>query len=150
MADAKEEKKGNKMVLILIIMLVLVLAMAGVFGYLFFVKSKTAGQAAPVKMVEVTKSLDDFIINLSDDGPSRTYIKMTMVLAYTDSKLATELEEKTPMIRDIVNQDIRVKYSKDFNGKGLETIRKELIDKINEELDTGKITNIYFSQIIIQ
>ncbi|WDU83983.1 flagellar basal body-associated FliL family protein [Caloramator sp. Dgby_cultured_2] len=93
--------------------------------------------------------MDEFVVNLADED-IRVYIKAKIFLAYTDTKIETELKDKMPQIRDLVITTIRLKKSTEFDGIKLENIRKELIGKINSKLTSGQITNVYFYDIIIQ
>lgn len=145
------EKKGNKgLVIILIVTLVLVLALSGAFAYFMFFKDKgadTSSSKKETKIEETTITMDEFIVNLTDNNK---YIKLNMVLACTDKNVAEEIPKKIEQIRNEVNVYIRTKSSSDFDGIGLDKVKQELIEKIDSKLDSGKISNIYFHEIIIQ
>jgi flagellar FliL protein len=144
------DKKGNKgLMIILIITLVLVIGMAGFFGYFMFFKDKGASttQKTTEKVEEKTVAMDEFIINLTDNNK---YIKLNIALACTDAKVEEEIPTKIEQIRNEVNVYIRSKSSSDFDGIGLDKVKQELMEKIDSKLDSGKITNIYFHEIIIQ
>ncbi|CCJ32608.1 MULTISPECIES: flagellar basal body-associated FliL family protein [Caloramator] len=141
-----ENKGVSKLMIIIIILLVLLIA-AGVFlGYMFMTKNQNA---TPKPKPEKTMAMDEFVVNLADED-IRVYIKAKIFLAYTDTKIETELKDKMPQIRDLVITTIRLKKSTEFDGIKLENIRKELIGKINSKLTSGQITNVYFYDIIIQ
>ena len=164
MAAEKKEKKGP-MKLIIIIIGVLVLVFASVAGgYMIAAKSTkaTVASTAAPKVVEVknpllstnTLALDDFLVNLSDAG-SKKYLKIKVVFGYEDTAVKTEItsESKLPVIRDCIISLLRSKTSADLqNQKGEDALKKEISDKINPLLSStiGKITNVYFNDIIIQ
>lgn len=143
------DKKANKgLIVILALSLVVIIAIASFFSYFMFFKDKGSSTAKKeVKLEEKIITMDEFIINLTNNNK---YIKLNMVLACTDTKVSAEVTAKTEQIRNEVNVYIRTKSSSDFDGIGLNKIKQELIDKINAKLDSGKITNIYFHEIIIQ
>jgi flagellar FliL protein len=149
------EQKSNKLlVILLIVTLVLVLALAGFFGYYMFFskdsKSSNGGgnKATSTKAEEFTSELNKFVVNLADED--KRYIQTTIVLAYENEKLAEEITKKTPQVCDIINRTLRSKKAEDFDGEGLDKVKNEMVSKINEVLTAGKITNIYFQEIIIQ
>lgn len=145
-----EAKKSNKLIIILLIVtLAIVVAMAGYFGYFILYKnkqSKTSNNKAT--LTEKTVQLDEFVVNLADEDIR--YIKVKINLAFTDKKLETEISEKTPQIRDIINTHLMTKKAEELNSKGMLKLKVELVNKINGLLVNGKITNIYLNDIIIQ
>lgn len=161
MADEKKEKaKGNKLTKIIIIVLaVVVIGMGAFIAYNFFFKKNAASNntekttvTATAKQIrladEKTLGLDEFVVNLADAG---RYLKVKIFLGYeTNKKLEEEFTTKTPQIRDIVLEVLRSKTSKNFDNKGIDNLKKELIDKINEILINGQLTNIYINDLLIQ
>jgi len=141
-----ENKGASKLLIIVIILLVLVLIAGGFVGYMLLVKNK---QATPKVLPEKTMAMDEFVVNLADEDV-RAYIKVKIYMAYTNTKLEAELTEKMPQIRDLVITTVRSKKSVDFEGNKVDTIRKEITDKINGLLTTDKLTNVYFYDLLIQ
>lgn len=139
-----ENKGVSKLMVVIIILLVLLIASGVFLGYMFMTKNQNS-----IPRPEKTMAMDEFVVNLADED-IRVYIKAKIFLAYTDTKIETELKDKMPQIRDLVITTIRLKKSTEFDGAKLENIRKELIDKINKKLTSGQITNVYFYDIIIQ
>lgn len=156
-----KEKKGSKVILIVIGAVVGLILVGGVaFGaYYFAAKSIKPASSAMENSVSiendsngevVTFELDEFLINLADEGKPR-YLKTKIFIGYTNNKeLVAELTTKKPIIRDTVNNVLRIKKSSDLSVQGDEAIKKELADKINDQLTKGKIGNVYFSEILIQ
>lgn len=158
----KGKGKGLK---ILVIILVLIIAIGGGFcAYLLLFKkadTSAAGQngTLPANAVpnyvtsegtsKYTVALEDFLVNLSDED-GKKYMKVTIFLGYDNKKLATEITEKTPMIRDSINSVLRAKKSTDLNTKGVEDLKTEIGNRINPLFENGRVNHIYFSNIIIQ
>lgn len=141
-----EGKGASKLLIVVIILLVVILIAGGFFGYMLLVKNKNSTSKP---LPEKTMAMDEFVVNLGDQD-IRTYIKAKIFLAYTDKKVEKELTEKMPQIRDIVITTIRNKKSTEFEGNKLDAVRKEITGKVNTLLTTGKITNVYFYDILIQ
>jgi flagellar basal body-associated protein FliL len=144
-------KNGNALKIVIISLLILVIIGGATFGTMYFLNKKNANKAStPKVVVEQTYPLGEFFVNLLDEGGKR-YLKVNVYISYeVNKKLTLELDENKPIIRDAVNTYIRSKRSTDFSVKGLDNIKKELISSINPNLTKGKITNIYFNDILVQ
>jgi flagellar protein FliL len=148
----KEKGSGNLFKIVIIVLLVLVVVGGGAFGGMYFFGQKS-GTTKTVKAVvsnEVTYSLGEFLVNLMDED-GRRYLKVTVFIGYEDSKsLATELDAEKPIIRDLVNTTLRSKKTTDFNAIGVDIIKNQLIARINPVLTKGKVSHIYFNDILVQ
>lgn len=144
-------KNGNAFKIVIIVLLILVIIGGATFGAVYFFSKKNSSVAAkPEVIIEQTYPLDEFTINLLDDN-GKSFIKVNVFIGYEINKdLTVELEENKPIIRDAVNTYMRAKKTTDFSVTGLDIIKKELIKSINPSLTKGKITNIYFNDILIQ
>jgi flagellar FliL protein len=146
MSEVKSKGSNKLIVILLIFTLLIVFSIAGIFGYFFLFNNGTTSAKKAVK--EKTFQLDEFVTNLADE--STTYVKLTIVLGYEGKALEKELPTKVASIRDTINATLWSKTSIDFSGKGTETVKKELLEAINNKLEKGKISNIYLNEIIIQ
>lgn len=144
-------KKGNAFKIVIIGLLILVIIGGATFGAMYYFNKKNdTTTSKPEAIIEETYELGEFTINLIDDG-GNGYLKVNVYIGYeVNSKLTTELDENKPIIRDAVNTYIRSKKTTDFSVTGLDIIKKELISSINPSLTKGKITNIYFYDILVQ
>ncbi len=152
--DLKEKKGGNTLKIILIILLTLVLLGGVVFGGMFFMtknKQIASAEVAVVKGEEITNSLDEFLVNLSDEG-GKKYLKVNVSVGYgpKNKKLEKELLEKKAIMRDTVISVLRNKKASDMTVKGTEDLKKEILDRLNPLLNNGKLTNVYFSDLLVQ
>lgn len=170
-----EKNKGNKTggaSKIIIILLVLLIVLLGAFGgyILFFggasklhqasTSSNTNNTASPVTTTsadENTYSLDEAIVNLSDTDSQR-YLKVKVSFGYDEknSKLKAELESedvnKKPILSDAVNSVLRSKKASDFTGneKSINDMKQQILDAVNPVLKKGKISHIYFDELVVQ
>lgn len=144
-------KNGNAFKIVIIVLLILVIIGGATFGAVYFFSKKNSNAAAkPKVIIEQTYPLGEFTINLLDED-GKGYLKVNVYISYeTNKKLTLELEENKPIIRDAVNTYIRAQKSTDFSVSGLDVIKKELIKSINPSLTKGKISHIYFNDILIQ
>lgn len=179
MENNKEKKGGSKLKIIIItVVAVAALGAGGYFGYNQFFASKenttkkVVQQQIPMQQTQQAQAqqgqqmvqngsylqqvvsaktfgLDEFLVNLADEDGKR-YLKVKVFLGYDNKKLDTELEEKKPILRDAVISVLRSKKSTDISAKGIESIKMEIIQRINATLDKGQLNNIYFNDLLVQ
>ena len=108
------------------------------------------GEKTDKQMIGQMYHLDTFTVNLADKGGNR-FLRVTLDLEMKDEKLSEELDKRLPQIKDAVLMIIPSKESREIDSvKGKIALRDELTEKINSLLTTGQITNIYFTEFIIQ
>lgn len=150
--DTGEEKKGSPVIKIAILGLIVILLGAG--GYVgwikFFKKSGPAASSQVEPEKQITFDWDPFLVNLADAGGKR-YLKVTMKLDLSGTKLEKELNEKSYEMRDAV---IMILSSKEYDdiasGSGKARLKQELMAKLNKILKDGQIKEIYFTDFIVQ
>ncbi len=95
-------------------------------------------------------SLDSFVVNLAEAGSNR-YLRVTMELELDTELLKAELEQRMPQVRNAMLMILPTKKTTDINTvDGKLAMRDQLIDEINTFLTTGEVTNIYFTEFVIQ
>ncbi|MGH4125735.1 MAG: flagellar basal body-associated FliL family protein [Clostridium sp.] len=150
---SEKPKKGNSLKIVIIVLLALiVVGGAGAGAYLIGQKGAGAKSTTTkaVESNEVTYPLEEFLVNLLDEDGKR-YLKVKVVIGYEDNAdLAAELVTKTPTIRDAVIVALRSKKTTDFSATGVDAIKNQLIAGINPILTKGKISHIYFNDILVQ
>lgn len=145
--EKKENKKGKGMIIIL---LLLIFVGAGTFGGTYFIMSKNKA-AQPVVVEEAFVEVGEIFVNLSDEG-SKRYVKLNMSISYDKSNkdLATELEDKKVVIRDVAIFYIKSCQAKDFEPANEIILKGDLISRINQKLTRGVLKDVYISDIIVQ
>jgi flagellar FliL protein len=147
---------------VLIILVFIVLLFMGAVGAGFFIlwtkidqipKDHSAMGAAPVEE-EVTlgplHTLDTMIVNLADRGGKR-YLRVTMALELSDSDALPVVEERLPQIRDAILMILPTKnYGEISTTDGKVALREQLKEKINALLAMESVTNIYFTEFVVQ
>ncbi len=95
-------------------------------------------------------SLDTFIVNLSDQGGKR-YLRVTMGLELADPKYTEELNKRLPQIRDCILTILPTRKVDDLQTiEGKNSLRDEIITKLNALLGTEIVKRIYFTDFVIQ
>ena len=169
MSEKKKENKtggSNKIIIILLALLIVLVLAFGTYIFIFGggaklnqgnnsnnINSNTSVTITSAD--ENTYSLDEAVVNLSDTDSQR-YVKVKVSLGYDakNSKLKSELESETvvkkPILSDAVNGILRSKKASDFTGKGITDMKQQILDAVNPALKSGKISHVYFDELVVQ
>ncbi|MGM9935511.1 MAG: flagellar basal body-associated protein FliL [Clostridium sp.] len=147
-----KEKSGKGLMVVLFILGLIVLGAATFGGVYLFMKTNKTVSAQQVVIEQTYVDLDEFTINLADEGGKR-YFKGELSLGYDKSnkKVSEEITNNTVVIRDAIIfyfKGQKAEFVNDINNK--EKIKEDLIEAINKELQKGKITDIRFKNMIVQ
>lgn len=94
--------------------------------------------------------LATLIANLADPG-GRRYLRTTMDLEINGPEDEQKVEGRLAQVKDASLKIFSTRTFEEINGPvGREALRDELIAKLNEILKGEIITNIYFSEFVIQ
>jgi flagellar FliL protein len=95
-------------------------------------------------------SLNTFIVNLADEGRSR-YLRVTMDLELGESNYAGILSERLPQVRDSILMILPSKQFDDIASmEGKIALRDEIIAKLNSLFAKNVVTNIFFTEFVVQ
>lgn len=152
-----QNAKGNKNILLIVIAIVLIIGVVGggaFAGYYFATKNAPVAQQQPSShssVEETTIELEEMIVNLADDSAKR-FLKIKLVIAYDskNKKFAKELESKKVVVKDSIISVIRAKKATDLTPKGSEDLKTEILTRVNAIFSTGKLTNVYYSDFLVQ
>ena len=152
---------SNKLTfLIVAVLLVITLGLAGGFFMMWSKLSalSTQANAAATPGAEQGQAsglgtlfkLDTFIVNLADQERNR-YLRVTMELELPDSASTGIIEDRLPQVRDSILMILPSKRFADIATlEGKTTLRDEIIAKLND-LFTGEIiSNIFFTEFVVQ
>jgi flagellar FliL protein len=160
--DITEEKqKPTRNKLFLVVGLILFFFIAGIASFLYFdhnEKNKITGNEkakesafAGEKKEEEAFSLPSIVVNLA--GSSEHYVRVTCVLVFpkSDKKLAQELEEKNYILCDALIKTLRGKKAEEIQkDPAAKKLKDDLQQAINKQLFSGKVTGIYFTELLVQ
>ena len=171
----KSEKKGGSSLLLIIVAVILFLILIGaaVVGYIYLNSDnevlQDARQATQQEMAVKQQSasakksrstnyleigamypLDKFIVNLLSESGGR-YLKVSLNFELSTEDLGAELDQKQPLIRDIVIRTLSAKtYEEISTIRGKENLKDEVVAKVNQVLVEGQINNLFFTDFVIQ
>jgi flagellar protein FliL len=163
-----EKKKFPVMIVVIVLAVVLVLGGAAA-GYFMFIgpKMKASGKEGPVKEMKheqvkskgssegegssgPLKQLDPFIVNLADAQGQR-YLKAVMQLEVDNPSVDGEIQSKLPQIRDEILMILSNKTFDDVSTTaGKHMIKREIATSVNKYLTSGQVTQVYFTEFVVQ
>lgn len=94
--------------------------------------------------------LEPFLLNLADREELR-FLKVSIKLELDRPEEKTDFQNKVPAIRDALLVLLSSKESqilRTVNGK--RRVREEIMARVNGVMSKGKISNVYFTDFIIQ
>lgn len=114
-------------------------------------KEGERGAAPPAEpAMGPTVALEPFVVNLSDPGRPR-YAKLVVNLELDADAAAAELEGLKPKVRDSLIMLFSSKTSEEMiTVGGKETLRNEMIRRLNALLTAGKVAEVYFTEFVVQ
>ncbi len=163
-AENKEEKKGSKKVIVIGAVALLLLAGGGGF---FFLHHKKAGakkggeeqhhQLTPKEMEKMIKDhpivdLKPFVVNLSaPQGAAPQYLKVKIALKLDKAITAKEVDYRLPEIQSAILILLGAQTADGIQTTGGKLALKDAIrHRINSRLDSGKVTDVYFTEFVVQ
>lgn len=153
-------KKGFPVKILIISLMVLLIVGGGLAAWKMGVLAKPEGitqiqQEADGKPKQSNKdigpihTLDTFIVNLIGQG--RSYLKTRIELEVDSENTIVEINRRLPQLRDKILTTLSSKSFDDISTlEGKYQLRSELIASLNQYLTTGRVTNIYFTDFIVQ
>jgi len=147
--------------LIFLIVAVLLVVTVGLAGGFFMMWNKLsdlntqANAAAQDQQVQTPAlgtlfPLDTFIVNLADQERSR-YLRVTMDLELAAPTDTDKLNQRLPQVRDRILMLLPSKRFADIASmEGKTALRDEIIGKLNGLFPENVITNIFFSEFVVQ
>lgn len=145
------EKNGINLKKIFSIVLVLFLIIIITTGVTYFVATNLLDKNNSIKPVKtekkyITYEAGEFLTNLADNG----YIKISLVYLINDKEVENELNLKNSEIRDKILSILRSKNVDSVkDSKGMEELRKQIKNEVNNVLSSTKINEVFFTSIIV-
>ena len=162
-ASAPENKSGGKPIVLIALVVINMLVVVGV-GYMVW-KSRQTPPSTLEQVVDGEKKtnehekttpeeigkvipLETFIVNLAG-AKGRKVLKVNMELEVKGSEIVSEIDNRKAQIRDFIIIILSSKsYDEISKKEGVEALKNEIKDNINTFLSKGKISNVYFTELI--
>jgi flagellar protein FliL len=171
--QAPAEKKKLPMKLIIIVVAVVLVLGGAAAGYFVFFghKGKSTDKEDPGKETKKEqvkeegskksggegegasgnmKQLDPFIVNLADAEGQR-YLKAVIQLEVDNASVEGEIQGKLPQIRDEILMILSNKTFEDVSTTaGKKMVKREIASAVNKYLTGGQITQVFFTEFVVQ
>ncbi|MFX4261947.1 flagellar basal body-associated FliL family protein [Pelotomaculum propionicicum] len=152
-AGAKTKPKKKKTWLIIMVVLIILAGSAGGAYWYFHKPAGEAGEAKKKVAAGESESLDmgEVVVNLSGSGGSH-YLRVKIVIEYPkDKKLAEELKKKKHTVSDAIITTLRSKtYTEVSAANSAQALKLSIMEEVNNNLDSGEITGVYFTDFLVQ
>lgn len=132
--------------MIFVVMGIIMILLVAVIGFMLI--NKTSGAAKPVPEKEILHDMGDFTTNLSDSSPLK-YIKAKVVLKLDSSALEKEITDRQPILQDTIIGFLNNESSTDIMTDRSK-LKANAMATLNSHLVTGKVIDIYFSDLVMQ
>ncbi len=135
--------------LIIVLMIVLILALTVVGGMLVYAEVlRTENQGSHKIVKGYTYDPGDFITNVRN---SKRYLKTCLVIEDAVRSEVRFMEDNNHKIRDIIMDILTQLTEEDLKDVKLrDKLKDEIEKKLSDELDLKGITDIYFSEFVVQ
>ena len=157
--EAAPLKTGSGKKMILLILVGVLLAGGGGSAAWFFMGSKDEKFNAHEEQTKAEGAHEDpgpimelepFLLNLADRDELR-FLKVSIKLELDRPEENTDFQNKVPAIRDALLVLLSSKESqilRTVNGK--RRVREEIMTRVNGVMNKGKVSNVFFTDFIIQ
>ena len=159
MSDAKKpaDPAAKKKPPVLIIVVAVVAILGGLMaGKMVAAKGTPEGGKASKEKEKKEKGvplpLDEFLVNLTDAGGEHFLkVKMALEISKKAGKGEEALKEEVPSLRDAVLSCLTDKSRADLAGKkGRAKLKKEIVEKVNEEAGEELAQGVFFTDFVMQ
>ncbi|MCG8539810.1 MAG: flagellar basal body-associated FliL family protein [Clostridia bacterium] len=131
---------------VVLLSLVGLLVLVLIFSLVFLLISRNNGGREKVEYYEF--KLEEMYTNIKE---SDSILKINITVEYTDSELIETLNKSKAKISNDVLELLRSKTLEELSGKeGQQSTRKDVQQKIIEIAESSDVSNIYFTEFIIQ
>lgn len=140
--------KGKKIIIFIVTLLVIG---GATFAGVYFTSMKGEATEKVVVIEEAFHEVGEAFVNLSDTDAKR-YVKLNLSISFDEKNkdLTAEIEKKHAVMRDVAIYYFKTCTAKDFEATNEETLKKELIKRLNQKLTKGVILNVSVTEIIVQ
>jgi len=151
--ELKPKKKGLNVILLAVLSIALIAA--GLGAGLLMGKQARSEMPKANKLPEkpVIVEFKDIFVNIAETKATRV-LKINLALELSEEKLVTVVEERTPLIRDLISETAcRMSIDELDSQNGRQVLKREIKNQLNVILRNhmaGAVQNVYFSDFLIQ
>lgn len=146
---AEENDNGGSVLKVFGIFILMVIIAAGTsYGVMTYFSPDRQVQSSQAEFGP-TYTLGDFTVNLAGSGGYQ-FIKSSIVVEVTTDEVIKELEKRSPQVRDVIISIMRNAQISEIEDPEAKAIKEKLQSNLNTILNTGKISHVWFTQLVVQ
>jgi flagellar FliL protein len=149
-----EDGQMNYKMLALIVVLVIIIT--GVASFTFFTFFSVSGdednnenEISSVEDIRSTYSVGNFTVNISNNNQI-SFVRASLVFELESTEMIEELDKRSSQIRDRIISTLRAQNQEILEEPGADSIKAIVKDKVNEILISGEVTNVWFTELVVQ
>lgn len=159
-----EQKKSGKMKWVILAVVLLLLVGGGAAAYWFLMGPGAApddatheqaeagvGPSTPkAEFIPEIVTLETFIVNLADPL-GRRFLRMTLDVEVVNRDAVAAVQGSTSRIRDAIILLLAGKSFADLASmEGKITLKNEIVERLNQIVGGGRVSNVYFTEFVVQ
>ena len=123
----------------------------GILPHLLGIQPKPAASEPATPSQPIYVDLPEMIANLNNNGPRASYVKLTARLEVRKKEDADQVKAAMPRLQDLFLTYIREMRPQELHGSvGTYRLREELIARANLAAAPARVTDVLFTQMLIQ
>ena len=140
--------KNNKLLTIMLIMLVTITLIGVIVVVLLTQLDKGEAKGTTIdELVESKVDIPEITTNLADGS----FVRLTLTLQASDKEAGEELLKRDYQVKDILIQELSEMEEEGLKGKqGKVAFQNTIKSQINELMQTGEVTQVYFTSYVLQ
>lgn len=160
----EDKKKGGKVKWVILLLVLLLLVGGGGAAYWFLTgpgakseedalkqdESQAERQRARAEFVPEIVTLEPFVVNLADPL-GRRFLRMTLDVEVLNRAVVADVQRNNSRIRDAVILLLAGKSFADLASmEGKITLKNQIVERLNQIVGGGRVTNVYFTEFVVQ
>ncbi|KXS49956.1 flagellar FliL protein [Halanaerobium congolense] len=147
MADGRNI--NYKMLTLIIVLVVIITGVASFTFFTYFSVADNSEEDFDIDDIRSTYQVGDFVVNIANNSRIN-FIRASLVFEIEEDKIVEELEKRKPQIRDAIITTLRSQNESILKEANAQTIKKIIKSEVNDILRSGKITNVWFTELVVQ
>jgi flagellar FliL protein len=148
--DSKETRSKSGKLLIIVVAFVVLLGAGGAVVYMKFMGATPAKASVEKGQTPVSYTLPTFLVNLADPG-SKRFLKVSIDLQLDSKAAADQCKALDPQLRDSILTILSSQESGDIvSADDKRRLKKLIKQSLNQNLTSGKVLHVYFTDFLIQ
>lgn len=147
-----DKKMNIKMIALISIMVIIITGAVSFTFFTYFSVSEgkdSEDNIESVKDIKPTYNAGNFLVNITNNN-NINYIRASIVFELESDDLREELEKRKAQLRDRIISTLRSQNETILEEPDGKTIKRIIKEEVNDLLISGKINNVWFTELVVQ